>query len=65
MMQVNWIEKGERIPEPDETDPTGCVLAWHVYNGMMITGVQNITSNPFITHWLPALEAPEERGREK
>ena len=64
LTRADWIDKRERLPELDEIDPTGCVLAWHVYNGMMITGAQNVGENPYITHWLPALAGPEERERD-
>lgn len=64
LTRADWIDKRERMPELDEIDPTGCVLAWHVYNGAMITGTQNVDENPYITHWLPALAGPEERERD-
>lgn len=36
-----------------------CVLAWHRYSGMMVTGIERVAQNDFFTHWMPALEPPE------
>ena len=60
MIKAAWIDKRERLPGAEDTDPTGCVLAWQIYNGIMITGPQNVAESPYITHWLPALEGPQK-----
>lgn len=54
-----WIDKTERLPTAADADCERCVLAWHRYSGMMVTGIERVAQNDFFTHWMPALEPPE------
>lgn len=38
----NFIDTLERLPEREDADASGCVLAWHKYNGWMITNYMNV-----------------------
>lgn len=58
---------GDKRPGREDADAQGCVIAWHVVNGMMVAGIVNVNRNPFYTHWMPAIHPPdgadEARGR--
>lgn len=58
-----WISRAERMPTEIDVDPWKCVLAWHVYQGPMLTGIHNFKNNRHMTHWRPTPPPPE--GREK
>lgn len=59
MIVSDWIDRDERLPTEEDGDAQGCVIVWHVYNGAMVTGWNNVPHNRFISHWLPALPRPE------
>lgn len=64
MIGVDWIDREKRPPTEADADPTGCVLVWQIHNGAMITGIENATKSPYITHWMRLPGAPhaqEER----
>lgn len=73
MTDVPWIDANTRIPNAEDADKKGCVLAWHRYNGMMVTGWHQFehNANGFLTHWAPGAKPPdgfpewEEKEREK
>lgn len=48
---IQWVPVTERMPTEKDGDPQRCVLAWHVYQGVMVTGWHQIKGNQFITHW--------------
>lgn len=54
-----WIDLRDRKPTKDDSDAAGCVLFWHVYNGVMLTGYFQTEYNRFLTHWMPTPEAPD------
>lgn len=54
-----WIEIRERKPTKEDADACGCVLFWHMYNGLMLTGYFQTEHNRFLTHWKPTPEPPE------
>ena len=57
-MNEPWIRLHERLPELEDCDAQGCVLAWHRFNGVMVVHRRNIEKNHFITHWMPTPKAP-------
>jgi hypothetical protein len=62
-MNDGWISALERPPKPEDGDPQGCVLIWHRFQGVMVTGWHNIPRNRFITHWMPTPKAPSDVER--
>lgn len=54
-----WISVEERMPEKGDGDAHGCVLVWHAYQGVMVTGWHNVPNNRYHTHWMPPPGAPE------
>lgn len=60
---LGWISRAERMPTDADVDDWKCVLAWHVYQGPMLTGVHNFRENGHMTHWRPTPPPPE--GLEK
>ena len=55
----DWIDKAVRPPTAADMDVYHCALCWHVYQGLMIQGLHNITHNRFITHWMPSPDPPQ------
>ena len=53
-----WIDARERLPARADADAWGCVIAWHVYNGTMVTGWHQVERNRYFTHWMPAPGPP-------
>ena len=54
----NWIDAKQRKPTADDTDAVNCVLAYHKYNGAMVTGWFQLDMNPMFTHWMPLPPPP-------
>ena len=48
---IQWVPVTERMPTEKDADPQRCVLVWHAYQGVMVTGWHQINGNQFITHW--------------
>lgn len=59
MIISDWIDRDERLPTEEDADVQGCVIVWHVYNGIMVMGWFNVPHNRFVSHWLPAIPRPE------
>lgn len=59
MTDKDWIDAEQRKPAQEDADRKGCVLAWHRYNGTMVTGWHQFTENSFFTHWQKAPEPPD------
>jgi len=55
----DWVDRDERLPTEADADVQGCVIVWHVYNGVMVMGWFNVPHNRFVSHWLPAIPRPE------
>lgn len=58
-MLVDWIEKAKQPPTEADADPMGCVLVWHLYQGVMVYGWRNANENRFMTHWARTPQRPE------
>lgn len=58
MIVADWIDRDERLPTEADADEFNCVLVWHVYNGVMITGWHNVAGNRFISHWTHTIPRP-------
>lgn len=58
---IGWIKKADRLPAEQDADPWGCVLVWHVYNGVQLLGWHNpmLMTSRYITHWMSPPAAPE------
>lgn len=56
-----WIDAKVQKPTAADADPQGCVIAWHRYNGMMVTGWHQFGDNPYFTHWAPPMPPPETK----
>ena len=59
MEDSDWIDVRKRMPEAQDADATGRVLAWHALNGAMMIGWNRVPENRFITHWQRTPEGPE------
>lgn len=58
MTNNGWIDAQERRPTEQDADFAGCVLVWHAFNGVMVTGWHQFEYNRFLTHWQPPPEPP-------
>jgi hypothetical protein len=56
--RIEWISKRDRLPERGDADIQGCVLAWHIYNGMMVAEYHECIRSDFISHWAPKILGP-------
>ena len=71
MMDDNgWIDASERKPTKRDADLQGCVLAWHRYNGAIVTGWHQFWrryygGNSLLTHWQRLPEKPAAYRDEK
>ena len=54
-----WVKMIDRPPKPEDCDQWGCVLAWHIHNGVVVINIHNIKNyGLYITHWMPMPAAP-------
>lgn len=60
MSNRTWISVLDRLPAQEDGDAQGCVLVWHIYQGVMLTGYHQMCANRFFTHWQPVPNPPEE-----
>lgn len=60
-----WIDASERQPTERDADQMGCVIAWHKYQGLMVTGWHQFGHNRYLTHWLPPIPSPYARERQE
>lgn len=51
MTDNGWRETTPHSPTKRDGDANGCVMAWHIYNGCIVTGAKNARDSSFITHW--------------
>ena len=51
MFLHDWIPREERLPTEADADAFNCVIVYHVFNGVMITGWHRVADNRFISHW--------------
>lgn len=58
MIVDDWIDRDERLPTEQDADVFRCVMVWHVYNGLMVTGWFNVAGNRFISHWMRTVPRP-------
>lgn len=54
-----WVDVRVRKPTPADADETGCVIVWHTYQGVMVTGWFQVEMNSLITHWMPTPRPPK------
>ena len=59
MDKNGWIDKSVQSPTLKDADEQHCVLCWHIYQGLMVTHINNVIDFSTITHWRPALSPPE------
>lgn len=48
------------MPTAEDADKEGCIVAWHAYQGAVITGWRRVAENRFISHWTHTPPAPED-----
>jgi hypothetical protein len=59
MESTGWIDANRRPPTEADCDVFGCVLAYHRYNGAMVTGWRQFEVNKLFTHWRPIPQPPK------
>lgn len=55
----NWTDAQKRLPEESDADEFGCVLAFHAFNGVMVTGWKQFRENGYLTHWQRTPKPPK------
>lgn len=66
MENEKWIDAiAERKPTKEDADERNCVLVWHVYNGVMVTGYHQFDSSRFLTHWMPCPKPPKNAAQRR
>lgn len=61
----DFIDVLDRLPKREDADANGCVLAWHKYNGWMITNYTNVMRDVqsggecYFQFWIPMPERPD------
>lgn len=47
------------MPTPEDADEQGCVLAWHIYQGVIVLHIHNAQNyGTYITDWMKTPAAP-------
>ncbi len=64
-MDWPWIDKALQQPTKADADPAGCVIVWHLYQGVMLCGWHTAVENRFMTHWMPPPERPKDLDRSR
>lgn len=59
-MKNDWIRRSERLPNKEDGDAQGAVIAWHVWNGVMVTNYANVQSSTYFLAWMRCPKAPED-----
>lgn len=54
-----WIDANQRKPTVADCDAYHCVLAYHRYNGAMVTGWHQFDASTMFTHWMPLPPPPK------
>ena len=44
-----WISVSERLPTAQDADMGGCVLVWHIHQGMLVMGWHQVDKNRFFS----------------
>ena len=66
MENEQWIDAiSERKPTKDDADEQNLVLAWHVYNGVTVTGYHQFGHNHFLTHWMHIPKPPKNAAQRR
>lgn len=58
MAEKGWISRQERMPTAEDADALGCVLVWHIWQGVMVMGWHQVENNRFVSHWTPMIQPP-------
>ena len=58
-----WVSVLDRLPTEADADKGGCVLVWHIHQGVLLMGWHQVTSNRFFSHWMRAPMPPEGAER--
>lgn len=48
----DWICIRDRPPTEADADFYGCILVWHIWQGVMLIGWHRINENRFYSHWM-------------
>ena len=60
MQTTGWIGVRERYPTAEDADACGCVLVWHIWQGVMVMCWHQVAQNRFVSHWTHTLQPPED-----
>ena len=60
-----WVSTAEREPRHEDADSAGCVLAWHMLNGVCIAQYLKVMHGSFYTHWMRVPGDPKELKSEE
>ena len=55
-----WISVKKRLPTAEDADSQGCVLAWHIFQGLMLVGWHQIRDNRFMVYWQRPIAPPKD-----
>lgn len=55
---TEWIDIRDRLPTEADADKMHCIICYHIYQGVMCTGIHNVINNRFVSHWMPCPEPP-------
>ena len=58
MESERWISIDERMPGVEDGDEQECVIAWHIWQGILVMKWHQIEKNRFVSHWMPAIAPP-------
>ena len=53
-----WVPVEDRLPTQADSDAQHCVIGWHKYNGVMVTGWHQFKVGGMYTHWMPVPKSP-------
>lgn len=65
MSKIDWIDKDERLPTQADADVYGCLVAWHQYNGLTVTGWRRVLENELIVAWAHTPAGPKRRTKDE
>lgn len=60
MDKHGWTDKRTHPPTETDMDPWRCVLAWHDFQGPMITSIREVMDNRYISYWKRTPGPPDE-----
>lgn len=56
---MRWIEVQDQPPTQQDADVQGCVIVWHIYNGVMVMKWHLVAKHSTVTHWRHMPDPPQ------